>query len=374
MAPSTPSPGLFQRLLQWLGLAKKPKALSAKRRSKSGKKPSRRPARSSRSAGGDGWMPPRPVESLSAADLRLSIREAVLEDREELLAGGGASAKADAAFLDRLATILASRSLELPTFPKVSLELDRLMREGEPQNPELAQLLTSDPDLLRRVWKRANCALYRVQVTDVDRAISRLGHDEVWRIGMAACLQGEVFRAGPFQARVEQLRVSGMIAGCLASWVDKSPRGEAYLAGLMQAAGAMYLLRVAAMDRRSIPSEACLEQTLSRYQTAFSVLMVRTWELGDKVAAAVGYYPRPADAPEEHRALAEVLRIGIVGAHVGRTSLSGGGAADDRVLLKSYAGDRVDVDRLIKRSVRDWTAEGEGENGLEVVEEVRKSA
>jgi hypothetical protein len=307
-------------------------------------------------------MPPRPVTSLCPISLRVDMRKAVLREAERLGSYGGAAAKADGAFLERLALTLASESLELPVFPEVSLELERLLRDGEPARAEVVRLISREPDLLRRVWQRANCALYRVPVTDLDRAISRIGYDEVWRIGMSVCLQGTVFRAGRYQGRVEALRSAGIVSGGLAAWVDRAPRGEGYLAGLMSVAGAMFILRHASLDRRNPPSPGCLQQALEHYQTGFSVLMVRAWELGDRVAAAVGYYPKPADAPDEDRAFVEGLRLGILGAHVAQVSISGERGGDDRILLQAYAGTRVPVDALLKKGVRSWTAEGKGDS------------
>ena len=68
----------------------------------------------------------------------------------------------------------------------------------------------------------------------------------------------------------------------------------------------------------------------------------------------------PAGAPEADRDFVEGLRIGVLGAHVGRASLQASRGNDDRILLKSYVGTRLKVDALLKRAERDWTAEGEG--------------
>ncbi len=359
MAPSTSTNGLFQRLGRWLGpaaSASRPVAKATRKGVRSLPSPRRK-----RAEAAEAWMPPQSVSTLSPMDLRLEVRAAVLRDRDRILSYGGAVARGDAAFLERLAHTLASESLALPVFPEVALELARLLRVGDPARAEVVRLVTREPDLLRRVWKRANCSLYRVPVTDIDRAIARIGYDEVWRIGMSVCLQGEVFRAGRYQKRVEDLRSAGVVAGSLTAWVDQKPRGEGYLAGLMQAAGAMFILRHASLDRRNPPSAGALQHALHQYQTAFSVLMVRTWTLGDRVAAAVGHYPQPAGAPESDRDFVEGLRIGVLGAHVGRATLRACRDTDDRVLLKAYVGTRVKLGELLKRAERGWRAEGEGE-------------
>jgi len=359
MVRPQPEPSLFDRLLQWLGLAptrslpQRKKVRSRARRAGTKKAPW--------SGQTPPWRPPQVATSLDPVDLRLQVRDDLLARVERLEALSADRVKGDIAFLTRLSRTMSSKSLDLPVFPSVSIELDRLLRGGDPNSREVVKLLSREPDLLRRVWQRANCALYRVPVTDIDKAIARIGYDEIWRIGMSVCLQGTVFRAGPYQPQVEELRSMGMIAGNMAAWLERTPRGESYLAGLLHPAGAMYILRHAAQSRSLRPSDACIAQVIHQHSAALSVLMVRAWNLGDKVAAGVGGFGQPREAPEDVRPFVENLRTGVLAAHIGKGAVRGGGSAEDRILLQSYLDEAFEVDRVVKRAERAWKAETDGE-------------
>ena len=358
MATAPPSPGLWLRFLRWLRLAPpappRRRALPT-RKSEPSPHLERPPV-----APVEVWSAPQPTRGLEVTELRLALREAIRSERSTVAAQAGPEADADLLFLDRLAHTLESEDLHLPVFPEVSLELDRLLRASDPPQKKVVDIVTQEADLVRRLWQAANSAVYRVPVADLDRAIARIGYDEVWRVGMAACLQGDVFRAGVHHERVVRLRSTGVVSGGVASWLDRSPRGEAYLAGLLHAAGAMFILKHAALPKRRAPSAACLDRVLHRHQASMAVLMVRTWGLGRRVAAGVGYYAAPELAPKEDRAFAAAIRAAVVAAHVGR-DVETSGRETARGVLEAFVDPAFDLDGLLKRAERAWRADRPGE-------------
>jgi len=306
------------------------------------------------------WVAPEAVASFDVSELRQLVHNDLASAYRRARQSADPRAKVDREFMARLARIVASETLELPVFPKASRELDQLLRDGDPDHQKVVDLLSREPDLLRRVWQRANCALYRVPVTDLDRAISRLGYDEVWRIGMSACLQSEVFRAGPYAERVEAMRSMGLVAGRLAGWIEGSPRGEGYLAGLLHQVGGMYILRIASLDRMHRPSDACIAAVLQRHQTAIAVIMCTVWGLGSNVSAGVGAFSRPVAAPLEARPFVTSVRDGVLGAVVGRQILNGTFSETHHRLLVTARTEQGDAEKIVKRSKRFWMAEQDG--------------
>jgi HD-like signal output (HDOD) protein len=231
---------------------------------------------------------------------------------DDLGASTAPEAEADARFLGNLVRCLGSERLELPVFPDVSLRLDRLLRQPSPSLSEVTELVSSDPDLLRRVWSASQSAMFARGVSNLDHAIARIGFDALWRIGMTACVHAPVFRAGPYQRRVEQLRARGMVAGKVAAWMGDDSRGDAFLAGMLHGAGGLYVWRNAAQGGRAHPSMGRIRRVLREHSCSFGVLMARAWGFGDRVAAGVGYWPQPERVASEHEPFVRTVHRAVV--------------------------------------------------------------
>lgn len=78
---------------------------------------------------------------------------------------------------------------ELPTLPEVVLKLRRLILSDEGNAASLARIIEHDPPLSARVLKVANSSFYfspAGPITSVERAVARIGFNEIGNLAMAA--------------------------------------------------------------------------------------------------------------------------------------------------------------------------------------------
>ena len=342
--------GWHRRMLRWLGLLAPAFRASAVPAPESRASPERPPALL---PAAPPWAEMAPVVSLDGGVIRAAVLRDLLRQLDAIGSPTSPAAEADARFLSALVRCLGSATLELPVFPDVSLQLDRLLRRPDPPRDAVIELVARDPDLVRRVWSAAHSAMFARGVADLDHAVARIGFDQLWRIGMGACMHSPVFRAGRYQARVERLRERGTVAGNVAAWLADDPRGDAFLAGMLHGAGGLFVWRAAASTGRVLPSKNCVQQVLRDHATGLGVLMAHAWGLGDEVAAAVGFWPRPEQAPPGHRELARLVHVAAVATMAAEEAQAGrdcGGVA----ALKAYDGVFCAAEATLDRASRAW--------------------
>jgi HD-like signal output (HDOD) protein len=308
------------------------------------------------------WSGVLPAPALDGGLIRAAILRDLLAQLDELGPPTSPEEQADARFLSGLVRCLGSETLELPVFPDVSLRLDRLLRRADPPREEVIELVSSDPDLLRRVWSAAHSAMFARGVADIDHAIARIGFDRLWRIGMAVCVNSPVFRAGRFQGRVEQIRARGSVAGRVAAWLADDPRGDAFLAGMLYGAGGLYIWRSAAATGRVHPGKDRIQRVLRDHTAGFSVLMARAWGFGEEVAAGVGFWPQPDRAPAGHTDFVRLVHVAVVATLAAEEARAGrdcGGLA----VLRNYDGVYCAAETTLARASRAWRGETDGAGG-----------
>ena len=315
------------------------------------------------------WSGVSCAPSLDGGQIRATILRDLLAQLDDIGTPGSPEAEADARFLSGLVRCLGSETLELPVFPDVSLQLDRLLRQPDPGPKAVVDLVSSDPDLVRRVWGAAHSAMFARGVADLDHAIARIGFDRLWRIGMAACLHSPVFRAGRYQARVERLRAQGAVAGKVAAWLADDPRGDAYLAGMLHGAGGLFVWRCAAATGRVHPDKDRVARILRDHSAGLGVLMAQAWGLGEEVAAGVGFWPGPDLAPAGHVQFARLVHVSVV-ATMAAEEARAGRDCGGRAALARHDGVFCDAESTLQRAAQAWR----GEDAAEVADGKVRSA
>jgi len=132
--------------------------------------------------------------------VRIALRSALQRVRD------GQRQAPDKAFLQRLVERVAVENLDFPPFPDIALGLDALLRTPEPSIVELVGTVERDPGLVKRVWTASSSTRFARAPTSLHHAVSRIGFDALWRIGMSACLHSPVFRAPGFQEQAAAVR------------------------------------------------------------------------------------------------------------------------------------------------------------------------
>ena len=148
-------------------------------------------------------------------------------------------------FLDLIKEAVSESDLDLPPFPEVAMQLDELLRNGEPPISSLVKLVERDPALAREVWKRASSARFARAPSTLSQAIARIGSTDLWRLTMRVCLKSTSFGCRAWRrsaARRQQHRRRGRRIhkeerapstwpdSCMtlaSSWSTAAPRGSA---------------------------------------------------------------------------------------------------------------------------------------------------
>lgn len=217
----------------------------------------------------------------------------------------------------RLLKATEAADLDLPPFPQVCVEMNRLLATGEPSVMDVVRLVDQDPALVRAVWKRGSSVVFGPPPDSLKTAITRVGFNELWRIAMTVCLQQGVFKVRGFQEQAESVRLHGIIAADVAAWFGGESRGPLYLAGLLHDGGKLVVYHAAGTSPpQNRPKQDFVQSIAKRYHPSFGLLLAHAWGLGDDVAAAAGFHHAPEKAPPANRRAAELTRIADIASHV----------------------------------------------------------
>jgi len=213
-------------------------------------------------------------------------------------------------FVEGLMATVWKGEMEIPAFPEAARKLDELLQQGrDPTMMEIVRLVERDPALVQRVWTRASSAEFVVPPKGLHFAVSRIGFDELWRIAIQACMQSALFRVPGFQDAADRVRMFGLVSAEVSSELMGEKRGAAYLAGMLHDVGKLLVYRHTTFDLIASPASAALVERLAvSMHPSFGGLVSQSWQLGDEVAAALGFHHDPFQAPEEYQRMARIVR------------------------------------------------------------------
>lgn len=223
--------------------------------------------------------------------------------------------------------LIRAKVIELPTYPGVALQLQRLIDAGSFGVDELVKLVEADPALASHVLRAANSAFYRpIQpITTLAQAILRIGATELSNIALAGTLGVQALIDGPLVAlRRESWRrsvVSGLLCQTLAKGRRLDP-GEAFLAGLLHDFGETIAYRtfevILEHHREERPRAAeQWAQHAHAYHVELGMTLAADWALPDFLTEVVARHhdsdPTVCENPELMRL---VMACDLITAHL----------------------------------------------------------
>ena len=290
------------------------------------------------------WKVGQPAISIDPDVVRPHLMGALFEVQDEC------ETEADKAFLTRLIRQLSTDQLDLPPFPDVAWQLDKLLRLGDPPLVRVVKLVRREPALVRRVWTQACSAFYARPPNSLDHAVARIGFDALWRIGMSACLYSEVFRVRGFQEAADDVRQHGIVAADVAAWLSGKKLGAVYLAGLLHGVGKLMIYKAASAQRSDgMPSLGLVDRVASELNSSIGVLVAHAWKLGPEVAAGIGFHVDPSQAPAEYVETALQVQVANIATHTAVLSRQGTDCGGLMELL-DIEGLQFDVARTIGKA------------------------
>jgi len=283
------------------------------------------------------------------ADVVASVRDGVacwLEERTRQHRSGP-----EAAFLYRLSNRITLGELGLPHFPDVPLRLDRLLKRADPDPRQVLDAVKRDPELVRLIWACAGSTRFAKPPRSLQDAVTRVGLDTVWRLGVQQALQAVMFEVPRFHRQVQDVRRHGLICAELASLVTGQARGPAYLGGLLHDLGKLLIYRDTVLPARlGRPDEGLVDQALQHIHAPLGLLAVNEWGLGAGITVGVGFHHSPGEAPVKHKTLARALFLADQAAHL--PSLPEDAQPLAALRLRNATPSGTDVDQLLTQAAR----------------------
>jgi putative nucleotidyltransferase with HDIG domain len=224
----------------------------------------------------------------------------------------------DPALDQALADVVARGAVELPPYPAVALQIDRLVRGGDYGIDALARLVSSDQALAADLLRLANTAAYArgAPVAALRPALTRVGADALARVALASSVGALAQARGPLAPLRRRVWQDALSAAFLARELARArglPAEDAFTCGLLHDVGKVVAL--AGLERlaggaqgRPRPAHVW-ERVAERHHVVLGTALAARWELPAVVADAIAYHHDHSDlaaAPEIVRVLAVI--------------------------------------------------------------------
>lgn len=214
----------------------------------------------------------------------------------------------------RIATDIGSKRLEIPPFPRVAIELNRLANDPNADLKRAGRLIQRDAQLAGRVVKAACSPLYgRRPVSTLEEASLRLGLDGVRDVAMVAAM-GRVFQGGPLIELVRSKLAHAFVVAAVTNKACRLLRLDhkiGFSCGLFHDAGWLLLamaLTEYGRDNPCLLEPDFVERAGAELHEATGRLLLSRWGLHETVKSIAQHHHNPAGAADNH-ALAWVVRV-----------------------------------------------------------------
>ncbi|MBN2865154.1 MAG: HDOD domain-containing protein [Thiotrichales bacterium] len=142
----------------------------------------------------------------------------------------------------------AAQIISVTNVPRIPDEIIRLKEELNktyPNTVTVANLISHNPELLGNFLSLVNTNVTneKTEIKDAKAAVNVLGLDEIYNIFLASSLTNLIAQSTLEKQILMHGAQAGLAAAELSYWVPNVTRAEAYISGLMQNVGAVYLSR-----------------------------------------------------------------------------------------------------------------------------------
>jgi|GEM_PF-1048474 len=220
----------------------------------------------------------------------------------------------DKPLTEQIREIALSGDVSLPPLPEVGMRVLTLLGDQDRVDvSDLAEAVHSDPAIAASLLRMANSAFYGglQSVTDLDRAITRLGLTRVGSLVTTLVHKGQFESANKFQAAMLQQMwdhavVTALAARHLARLVG-SDGEESYLAGLFHDIGKLLVLKaidhLAATHKDFELMPIILDEVLDVAHADLGHRILSEWGMAESICRAVLAHHDEIDDVEDGLAL-----------------------------------------------------------------------
>jgi HD-like signal output (HDOD) protein len=199
-------------------------------------------------------------------------------------------------FVQALAAELSGGKVELPGFPHIVTQVQRVLSDDTADAARIVRVIGSDPVLAAQLVRMANSAALnpgRTPIIDLKAAVGRVGLDTVRTATIAFAVQ-QLREAPALKGLEKQLgvlwrhsvQVSALSFAVARRLTTVNP-DSALLAGLLQGIGKLYIL-TRASRHRSLFADPLTYQTIEHdWHLSIAAALLENWGIADEIVQAV---------------------------------------------------------------------------------------
>lgn len=218
-----------------------------------------------------------------------------------------------------LATELSSSTIELPSFPKVAAQVQKVLSEDSAGAERVVRVLGAEPMLAARVLSMANSVALAPggkAVSELRAAVTRLGFDAL-RTAVIGFALAQLRGASAFKGIERQLNafwqhsvLVSALSHVLARRGERVNADTAMLAGLVHGVGKLYIL-TRAMRHPALFSDRVSYLRVERdWHGGIAKALLESWHMAEEVVVAVAEFSNPGrELRGPGAALADVLEV-----------------------------------------------------------------
>lgn len=218
---------------------------------------------------------------------------------------------------------LIEKQINLPSPPAIVVQILNTVQKESVSLQDLARIISADPALTVKMLRVANSGFYSLptEVTSVERALSVLGTNVIKNIALsfviASDLRGDSkvnFDFDYFWRRA----VTSAVAAELLTKLLQQKNEDIFVTALLHDIGVliMYLSKGdeygQLLEERMTTGVALRVLEMNKFSfnhQQLGAVLLKSWGLPVVITEPLRYHHNPADAPDEHRLTAEILRI-----------------------------------------------------------------
>uniref|UniRef100_Q31EP7 Putative signal transduction protein n=1 Tax=Hydrogenovibrio crunogenus (strain DSM 25203 / XCL-2) TaxID=317025 RepID=Q31EP7_HYDCU len=192
-------------------------------------------------------------------------------------------------------------TIEVPDLPEVILLLKEELNKKFPNTVTIANLISKNPQLLAEFLSlvNTNVTKERMPIRDAKAAVNLLGLDDILNLFVSTIISNTVAKNELEKSILSHGAKSGLAAAELSYWVYDVSRSQAYMAGLMQNIGAIYLSKLEpdlyeGMFTASLSNPiSAYQNELKHYQTShvyIGSLLAKKWHLQPEIYKTILFH------------------------------------------------------------------------------------
>ncbi len=187
---------------------------------------------------------------------------------------------------------------DIPTIPEEIIRLKEELNKKHPNTVTVANLIAHNPVLLGDFLSlvNTNVTSENTEIKDAKAAVNVLGLDEIYNIFLASSLTRVIAQTPIEKEILTHGAQAGLAAAELSYWVGDVTRAEAYISGLMQNVGAIFLSRYASEDYQELFTKhltnplSAIDLELEQFETShlhLGIFIAKRWHINPNVYKSI---------------------------------------------------------------------------------------